>query len=267
MSISYGQCETVNGAAANVAYNSAYQQAVAEGVSVFVAAGDSGAAGCDNSVSEATHGHRRQRLCFHSQQRCRRLAPISATLTPAPTLPTGIPAIRPPSVRPSLTFRKSPGMIPAPAQLLTAYVGYSPTYGSTSLCNDPVYGSLFQTTVGGGGGPANAQPGPRLQAASSAALAKDGRNLPGRAYSAIPTTACATLRTFRSSLPMDSGATSTFSAGRILMNGGAACGSDPSAWSGAGGTSFASPSWRASRRSSIRKPAGLKAIPPPFITS
>jgi len=42
MSISYGQCETVNGAAANAAYNAAYQQAVAEGVSIFVAAGDSG---------------------------------------------------------------------------------------------------------------------------------------------------------------------------------------------------------------------------------
>ena len=60
MSISYGECETVNGAAANAAYNSAYQQAAAEGVSVFVAAGDSGAAGCDNSAvaltGEATHG-------------------------------------------------------------------------------------------------------------------------------------------------------------------------------------------------------------------
>src|SRR5205823_10676345 len=56
VSISYGQCETVNGAAANAAYNSAYQQAVAEGASIFVAAGDSGAAGCDNSVAEATHG-------------------------------------------------------------------------------------------------------------------------------------------------------------------------------------------------------------------
>jgi len=33
------------------AYNSAYQQAVTEGVSVFVAAGDSGAAGCDNTAS------------------------------------------------------------------------------------------------------------------------------------------------------------------------------------------------------------------------
>src|SRR5437762_12999245 len=56
MSISYGQCETVYGAAANASYNFAYQQAVAEGVFVFVGAGDSGAAGCDNSVAEATHG-------------------------------------------------------------------------------------------------------------------------------------------------------------------------------------------------------------------
>jgi len=32
--------KTVNGAAANAAYNSAYQQAAAEGVSVFVAAGE-----------------------------------------------------------------------------------------------------------------------------------------------------------------------------------------------------------------------------------
>src|SRR5713226_9137156 len=56
MSISYGECETVNGAAANAAYNVAYQQAVTEGVSVFVASGDSGAAGCDNGVAQATHG-------------------------------------------------------------------------------------------------------------------------------------------------------------------------------------------------------------------
>src|SRR5207244_4331303 len=54
MSISYGECETMNGATANAAYNSSYQQAVAEGVSLFVAAGDSGAAGCDNSASQAT---------------------------------------------------------------------------------------------------------------------------------------------------------------------------------------------------------------------
>ena len=58
VSISYGECETLNGAISNAAYNAAYQQAAAEGVSVFVAAGDWGAAVCDAGGSEtvATHG-------------------------------------------------------------------------------------------------------------------------------------------------------------------------------------------------------------------
>jgi subtilase family serine protease len=46
----------VTGVAANAAYNSTYQQAVAEGVSVFVASGDAGAAACDHNLSVATHG-------------------------------------------------------------------------------------------------------------------------------------------------------------------------------------------------------------------
>jgi len=56
MSVSYGECEVANGAAANAAYNSIAQQAVAEGVSVFAAAGDEGAASCDAGSKVATHG-------------------------------------------------------------------------------------------------------------------------------------------------------------------------------------------------------------------
>ena len=56
MSISYGECEAENGSSANAAYNAAYQQAVSEGTSVFVSAGDSGAADCDDKESKATHG-------------------------------------------------------------------------------------------------------------------------------------------------------------------------------------------------------------------
>jgi subtilase family serine protease len=56
MSLSYGNCEVENGASANAAYNALYQQAVAEGVSVFVAAGDEGAASCDAGATTATHG-------------------------------------------------------------------------------------------------------------------------------------------------------------------------------------------------------------------
>lgn len=56
ISISYGECEAENGAASNAAFSSAYQQAVAEGISVFVAAGDEGAASCDAGATGATHG-------------------------------------------------------------------------------------------------------------------------------------------------------------------------------------------------------------------
>jgi subtilase family serine protease len=56
VSVSYGECEAGNGAAQNALSNVAAQQAAAEGVSVFVAAGDEGAASCDSGYSAATHG-------------------------------------------------------------------------------------------------------------------------------------------------------------------------------------------------------------------
>ncbi len=43
VSVSYGESEAVNGAASNAAINTLYQTAAAEGVSVFVSAGDAGA--------------------------------------------------------------------------------------------------------------------------------------------------------------------------------------------------------------------------------
>jgi subtilase family serine protease len=55
VSISYGESEAVNGAAANLSYSLAYQQAVAEGVSIFVSSGDEDAASSDNG-NVATHG-------------------------------------------------------------------------------------------------------------------------------------------------------------------------------------------------------------------
>ncbi len=56
VSVSYGECEADNGAAANAAYYSVYQQAAAEGISVFVAAGDEGAASCDLGQWVSYHG-------------------------------------------------------------------------------------------------------------------------------------------------------------------------------------------------------------------
>ncbi len=49
LSESYGTCESGLGANGNAFFNSLWQQAAAEGITVVVAAGDNGSAGCDNA--------------------------------------------------------------------------------------------------------------------------------------------------------------------------------------------------------------------------
>jgi hypothetical protein len=56
MSESYGQCELSLGTAGNEFYAALWEQAAAQGVSVFVSSGDNGAAGCDNSGGPAQYG-------------------------------------------------------------------------------------------------------------------------------------------------------------------------------------------------------------------
>jgi subtilase family serine protease len=48
MSESYGECELGLGMAGNQFYNALWQQASAQGITVFISAGDAGSAGCDN---------------------------------------------------------------------------------------------------------------------------------------------------------------------------------------------------------------------------
>jgi subtilase family serine protease len=55
VSISYGEAEAANGAAANLAYKNAYQQASAQGISIFVSSGDEDAAS-DDDGNVSTHG-------------------------------------------------------------------------------------------------------------------------------------------------------------------------------------------------------------------
>jgi hypothetical protein len=56
MSISYGSCESVEGVGGNEFNNQAFEQAAAQGISVFVAAGDNGPAQCDASTSSTETG-------------------------------------------------------------------------------------------------------------------------------------------------------------------------------------------------------------------
>jgi len=54
ISVSYGFCEVDNGAADNASFNTLYQQAAAQGISVFVATGDSGPTDCADSTANGT---------------------------------------------------------------------------------------------------------------------------------------------------------------------------------------------------------------------
>ena len=53
LSVSYGECELGMGTAGNAAYNNMWETAVTEGISVFVAAGDAGAATCDQGIAQS----------------------------------------------------------------------------------------------------------------------------------------------------------------------------------------------------------------------
>jgi pseudomonalisin len=64
LSMSFGLCEAELGSSGNAFINSLWEQAAAEGITVFVSAGDSGAAGCDSaSAARATHGRAVNGLC------------------------------------------------------------------------------------------------------------------------------------------------------------------------------------------------------------
>ena len=56
MNVSYGECELGIGTAGNVEYYDLWQTAAAEGIAVFVAAGDSGSASCDDG-EDGLHGN------------------------------------------------------------------------------------------------------------------------------------------------------------------------------------------------------------------
>ncbi|HLZ52447.1 MAG TPA: protease pro-enzyme activation domain-containing protein, partial [Candidatus Acidoferrum sp.] len=242
MSISYGQCETVNGAAANAAYNSAYQQAAAEGVSVFVAAGDSGATACDNSASEATHGIGAN--AFASTPYNVAVGGTDFSDTFSGTNATYWNSTNTPAFGSAISYiPETPWNNSCAGALISSYLGYSPTYGSTSLCNDPSFGSLLQTTVAGGGGPsgcATGSPSP----SNSEIVSGTCQGWPKPSWQSMLGNPNDNVR--------DTPDVSLFAADGLwshfyvfcwsdTANGGAACTGAPSGWSGAGGTSFASP--------------------------
>jgi subtilase family serine protease len=157
VSMSYGLCEADTGASLKAAFNSAFQQAVSEGVSVFAAAGDAASAECDRPYPASFHG----------------IGVLGWTDTPYNVSVGGTDfgdsylgensAYW--SSTNSSVYGSALSYIPeipwndsCASQLIATAEGYATTYGEDGFCNSST-GAYFEDTIGGGGGPSECATG------------------------------------------------------------------------------------------------------------
>jgi subtilase family serine protease len=157
VSISYGGCEAESGASSNAAINSLYQQGVAEGASIFVAAGDEGAASCDGGQVSATHG-----IGVSSQASTQYNVAVGGTDFSDVlngTTATYWSNTNTASYGSALSYiPEIPWNDSCAGSLLAIFSGYSTGYGASGFCNSISNTSLenvFEVVAAGSGGPSN----------------------------------------------------------------------------------------------------------------
>jgi subtilase family serine protease len=242
VSISYGECEAGNGAAANAAYASAYEQAVAEGVSVYVSAGDSGAASCDAGAAAATHGigvsgfaSTPYNVAVGGTDFSDTYDGTNSTYWSSTNTSTYGSAL---SYIPEVPWNDS-----CAGALVTSYLGYSSSYGSSGLCASFLAQQYsLVDVVAASGGPSGCATGSPIQ---SGIVGGSCKGYPKPSWqggvSGVPNDNVRDLP----DISMFAGAGMW---GHYYIycwsdtsNGGAKCTGDPSNWAGAGGTSFGAP--------------------------
>ena len=157
VSMSYGVCEAENMLPSNAAYNSAYQQAVMEGVSVFVSAGDSAAAGCDHNPENpppAEHGigvngfaSTQYNVAVGGTDFGDTFARTNSAYWNSTNMPNLGSAK---SYIPEIPWNDSCASV-----LIAAFLDFSTTYGSSGFCNS----GQGLTDSGGSGGPSSCATG------------------------------------------------------------------------------------------------------------
>lgn len=242
MSVSYGECEAENGATANAAYVSTYQQAASEGVSVFVSSGDEGAASCDANATSATHGiavsgfaSTPYNVAVGGTDYSDTYAGTTATYWNSTNTSTYGSAK---SYIPEIPWNDS-----CASQLIATYNGSSTTYGSGGFCNSSTGTANYLTTGSGSGGPSTCATGTAsttgVTSGSCAGTAKPSWQSgflgnPADGVRDIPDVSLfAANGVWGHYFVYCYSGSSTY--------GGAPCTGAPSGWSGAGGTSFSAP--------------------------
>ena len=242
VSISYGDCEVDNGESSNAAFNALYQQATAEGISVFVAAGDEGAAECDAGATEATHGigvsayaSTPYNVAVGGTDFGDVLAGTVATYWSSTNTATYGSAL---SYIPEVPWNAS-----CAGSLLAGYLGYSTVYGTSGFCGSSEARSdgLLEVAAGSGG------PSGCATGQASTALVVSG-TCQGYAkpswqsgLSGVPSDGVRDLPDV--SLFASNGIWGHYyvTCFTDVRNGGSSCSGAPSDWFGGGGTSYATP--------------------------
>lgn len=242
VSVSYGDSETDDGAAFNAAINTLYQQAAGEGVSVFVSSGDQLAAVSDRGNPYATHGINVNgwgstvyNVSVGGTDFSDTYAGTNSTYWGTTNSSTYGSAL---SYIPEIPWNDSCASL-----LIAKFNGFTTTYGTSGFCNSSLGEASFLDVAGGSGGPSACAAGtpntPGVVGGSCAGYPKpswqavlgnpaDGvRDLPDVSLFAA-NGVWGHYYVFCFSDPTPGG-------------GGAPCTGAPSGWSGAGGTSFASP--------------------------
>lgn len=239
VSISYGECEAANGATGNAAFNSTYEQAVAEGVSVFVSSGDEGAASCDADLANATHGIGVSGLASSPYD-----VAVGGTDFGDTYLQKNIVYWTAGNTKTFGSARSYIMEIPwndsCASTLIATTEGYTASAGSSGFCNSVIGEDGFLTTASGSGGPSGCATGaPSIAGVVSGTC----KGWPKPSWQVVEGSRADKVR--------DIPDVSLFAANGVWGHYYVYCDSDtrdnescsgvPSNWSGAGGTSFASP--------------------------
>src|SRR6202789_307034 len=244
VSISYGECEAENGATGNAAFSSVYEQAVTEGGSIFVAAGDEGGASCDPSGQFASHGigvsgyaSTVYNVAVGGTDFGDTFAGTTAAYWSATNSATFGSAL---SYVPEIPWNDS-----CAGSLVDSFEGFSTAYSTSSttgFCNS-TGGSSFLTTSAGSGGPSGCASGaPRTGGVVGGSCAGTPKPSWQSGVPGIPNDGVRDLPDV--SMFASNGFWSHFYVvcwSDTAATGGAPCTGVPSGWSGGGGTSFASP--------------------------
>lgn len=242
MSVSYGECEAENGAVANAQFNLLYQQAAAEGISVFVAAGDEGAASCDAGETTATHGIGVSAWASTSYNVAVGGTDFSDNYTN--TNSNYWNASNDANYGSALSYvPEIPWDDSCASTLLSGYLGYDNPYGSAGFCASGMarqYG-LVQVAAGSGGPSGCATGYPTTEGVVGGTCAGWPKPSWQSGVAGNPNDSVRDIPDV--SLFAGTGVWGHYYVVCFtdIRNGGAPCTGDPSNWAGGGGTSFATP--------------------------